>query len=162
MVLISCDGCVMILKIRVRCSCLEALICHWPANWLCQWAGTVGFIGLSLLCRCFSLHCPMSLWDNLIYGLISKSHMDGHILSFVLSVNCGSFLPTSRQIIRTLGVVTLLAGVMDQIQLQVFSSVEACVLLLLSWVCNQFRCYNAGLSLYLPHWSPRVCRKTSF
>lgn len=47
MVLITCDGCVVILEIRVRYSCLEALICHLPADWLCQRAGTVSFTDLS-------------------------------------------------------------------------------------------------------------------
>lgn len=47
MVLITCDGCVVILEIRVRYSCLEALICHRPADWLCQRAGTVSFTDLS-------------------------------------------------------------------------------------------------------------------
>lgn len=51
------------------------------------------------------------------------------------------------------GVVTLLAGVMDRSQLQVFQV----------WKPGfhdqmlQFR-----LSFYLPHWSSRLCRKTSF
>lgn len=51
------------------------------------------------------------------------------------------------------GVVTLLAGVMDRSQLQVFRV----------WKPGfHDQMLEFRLSFYLPHWSSRLCRKTSF
>lgn len=46
----------------------------------------MAFANLSLLCQCFSLQDPVCLREGLTYDPIRKSHVNFHLLSFVLSL----------------------------------------------------------------------------
>ena len=103
-----------------------------------------------LLGQCISLHYSMFLRGCLRCGLIRKSYVNGHILSFVLTMTCASFLPILQANYQDLWVLLHCWPVSWTSVSSRSFNVEVCGLSRLSWVCNQIRCCNPSCPFSSP------------